>query len=75
MPSNSVTVVDLASKEVTATIETGKGSHGVVTSSDSKRLYVTNMFENTVTVIDTEQNKAIDTLEVGETPNGISIMK
>lgn len=74
-PSNSVTVVDLASKAVTSTIETGKGAHGVVTSSDSKRLYVTNMFENTVTVIDTEQNKVIETIEVGNVPNGISIME
>ena len=74
-PSNSVTVVDLASNTVTATIEVGKGAHGVVTSSDSKYLYVTNMFENTVTVIDTEQNKVVDTIEVGEVPNGISIMK
>lgn len=73
-PSNSVTVVDLASKKVTATIETGNGAHGVVLSSDNKRLYVTNMFENTVTVIATEQNKVIDTFEVGEIPNGISIM-
>lgn len=74
-PSNSVTVIDLAAKEVTATIETGKGAHGVVTSSDNKRLYVTNMFENTVSVIDTEQNKVIETIQVGEIPNGISIMK
>lgn len=73
-PSNSVTVVDLATKKVTATIETGKGAHGVVTSSDSMRLYVTNMFDNTVTVIDTEQNKVIETIEVGNVPNGISIM-
>ena len=72
--SNSVTVVELASKKVTATIETGKGAHGVVLSTDNKRLYVTNMYESTVTVIDTEQNKVIDTFEVGETPKGISIM-
>ncbi|WP_312098643.1 YncE family protein [Niallia sp.] len=74
-PSNSVSVVDLASKTVIATIETGKGSHGVVTSSDGKRLYVTNMYEDTVSIIDTEQNKVIDTINVGEIPNGISIMK
>jgi YVTN family beta-propeller protein len=73
-PSNSVTVVDLTSKKATTTIETGKGAHGVVTSSDSKRLYVTNMFEHTVTVIDTEKNEAIDTIKVGKIPNGITIM-
>lgn len=71
-PSNTVSVVDLESKIVTATIETGKGAHGLVTSPDNKRLYVTNMFDNTVTIIDTEQNKVIDTIEVGEIPNGIS---
>ncbi|RTR28162.1 YncE family protein [Robertmurraya yapensis] len=74
-PSNSVTVVELATKKVTATIETGKGAHGVVTSSDNKRLYVTNMFENTVMIIDTEQNKVLETIEVGKVPNGISIME
>ncbi|WP_404333043.1 YncE family protein [Mesobacillus maritimus] len=73
-PSNTVTVVDLTAKKATTTIETGKGAHGVVTSSDSKRLYVTNMFENTVTVIETEQNEVIDTIKVGKIPNGISIM-
>jgi YVTN family beta-propeller protein len=72
-PSNTVTVVDINTKKVTATIETGKGSHGVVTSLDNKLLYVTNMFEDTVSVVDTEQNKVIETIKVGETPNGISI--
>lgn len=73
-PSNSVSVVDLATKKVTATIETGKGTHGVVTSPDNKWLYATNQYEDTVSVIDIEQKKVIDTIEVGETPNGISIM-
>lgn len=71
-------IVDLATEKVekveVATIPTGNGAHGVVTSGDSKRLYVTNMFENTVTVIDIESNKVITTIEVGEIPNGISIM-
>ncbi len=73
-PSSSVSVVDLTSRMVTATIQTGKGAHGLVTSGDSKRLYVTNMFENTVTVIDVAENKVIATIDVGEIPNGISIM-
>ncbi|EWG12850.1 beta-propeller fold lactonase family protein [Cytobacillus firmus] len=72
-PSSSVTVIDLALKKAIAEIETGKGSHGVVTSPDNKRVYVTNMFENTVSIIDKEQNKVIDTIEVKGVPNGISI--
>lgn len=74
-PSNSVTVIDLSAKKATAEIETGKGAHGVVTSPDNKRVYVTNMFEDTVSIIDIEQNKVIETIEVKSIPNGISITK
>ncbi|MEW9122332.1 MAG: YncE family protein [Thermotaleaceae bacterium] len=74
-PSTSITIVDIKSKTVTDTIETGKGAHGVVTSSDNKFAYVTNMFENTVSVIDLTTKKVVDIVSVGEVPNGISIMK
>jgi YVTN family beta-propeller protein len=74
-PSNSASIVDLKSKKVVSTIETGKGAHGIVTRPDNKFAYVTNMFDNTVSVIDISENKVIDTIEVGETPNGISIME
>ncbi|MGM0878147.1 MAG: beta-propeller fold lactonase family protein [Bacillota bacterium] len=73
VPSNSITVIDFSTKKVTATIDTGKGSHGVVSSPDNKRVYVTNMFEDTVSIIDAEQNKVIETIEVKGVPNGISI--
>ncbi|MFD1851809.1 MULTISPECIES: YncE family protein [Bacillaceae] len=73
-PSHSVSKVDITTKEVVSTIEVGNGSHGVVTSPDSKLAYVTNMYDNTVNVIDTELNEVINTIEVGEIPNGISIM-
>ncbi|AND43035.1 MAG: beta-propeller fold lactonase family protein [Bacillota bacterium] len=72
-PSSSVTVIDLIAKKATTEIKTGKGSHGVVTSPDNKRVYVTNMFEDTVSIIDKEQNKVIQTIEVKGVPNGISI--
>jgi YVTN family beta-propeller protein len=72
-PSNSVTKIDLTTKEVVATIETGKGSHGVVTSPDNLFVYVTNMFEDTVSVIDNTSNKVIRTISVDKIPNGISI--
>ena len=72
IPSNTVSKIDLATKKVVATIETGKGAHGVVTSSDNKLVYVTNMYDNTVSVIDNSTNKVIATVKVGKTPNGIS---
>jgi YVTN family beta-propeller protein len=73
-PSNSITKIDLSTKKAVATIETGKGAHGLVTSKDNKFIYVTNMFENTVSVVDNTQNKEITELKVGKTPNGISLM-
>ncbi|MFE8698694.1 YncE family protein [Cytobacillus sp. FJAT-53684] len=72
-PSNSVTKVDLETKEVVATIEVGKGAHGIVTSDDNKYVYATNMYDNTVSVIDNNSNEVIATVSVGGVPNGITI--
>lgn len=74
-PSNTVSKIDLSTKKVVATIETGKGSHGVVVSPDNKYVYVTNMFEDTVSVIDNTANKVIATIPVDGEPNGISFKK
>lgn len=71
-PSNTISKIDLVSKKVVATIEVGKGAHGVVTSNDNKFVYVTNMYENTVSVIDNNANKVIKTVMVGTIPNGIT---
>ena len=71
-PSSTVSKIELATKKVIATIQAGKGAHGVVTSPDNKFLYVTNMYENTVSVIDNNTNKVIATVPVDKTPNGIS---
>jgi YVTN family beta-propeller protein len=72
-PSNSISKIDLGTNEVVATIETGKGAHGIATSPDNQLVYVTNMFENTVSVIDNAQNKVIQTISVDKIPNGISV--
>ncbi len=71
-PSDTVSKIDLQAKRVAATIVVGKGAHGVVTSNDSKLIYVTNMFDNTVSVIDNSRNEVIATVPVGQTPNGIT---
>lgn len=73
-PSDTVTKIDLTNNKIVATIKTGKGSHGVVTSSDNKFVYVTNMFDHTISVIDNEKNEVIATVGVDKTPNGISVM-
>lgn len=71
-PSNTVSKIDLTTKKVITTIETGKGAHGVVVSPDNKYVYVTNMYEGTVSVIDNTTDKIIKTIKVDEEPNGIS---
>lgn len=71
-PSNTVSKVDLATKKVVATIEVGKGAHGVVTSNDNKFVYVTNMYEDTVSIIDNATDKVVGKVQVGKIPNGIT---
>ncbi|MGC5327039.1 beta-propeller fold lactonase family protein [Brevibacillus sp. SYSU BS000544] len=73
-PSHSVSKVDLQSKKVTATIETGKGAHGVTTSEDGRFVYVTNMYENTVSIVGNQVDQVIATVPVGEEPNGITFL-
>lgn len=71
-PSASVSKIDLGTKQVLATIATGKGAHGVTTSSDNKYVYVTNVYDDTVTVIDNSTNTGIATIPVDKSPNGIT---
>ncbi len=71
-PSNTLSKIDLSTKEVVATIDVGNGAHGIVVSDDNKYVYVTNMYDNTVSVIDNSKNKVIAIIPVGETPNGIT---
>lgn len=73
-PSNTVSKIELSSKKVIATIQTGMGAHGLTTSSDSKYVYVTNMFEHTVSIIDNANHQVIATVPVGKSPNGITFM-
>ena len=72
-PSNTVSKVNMETQTVEATIEVGKGAHGVVVSNDNKFVYVTNMYDATVSVIDNAANKVIATIPVEKEPNGITI--
>ena len=84
--SNTVSVVDLESRTVTATIE-GNGlaqPHGAVLSADGRHLFVSNNNRKgaytptgdnpdagTITVIDTRTNEITKVIEVGTYPSGI----
>ncbi|HKL89369.1 MAG TPA: hypothetical protein VJ884_10230, partial [Salinibacter sp.] len=84
--SNTVTVVDLERRTVTATIE-GEGlaqPHGTALSPDGRYLFVSNNNRNgtytptddnpdagTITVVDTKTNEITKVIEVGTYPTGI----
>jgi YVTN family beta-propeller protein len=69
--SNRVYEVDVATATVAATIEVGRGAHGVVVSEDGTRAYVTNIAEATVSIVDTASRAVVSTVPVGASPNGI----
>ena len=73
-PGTTVSVIDLASMKVAATITTGAGAHGVVISRDNGQAFVTNTYANTVSVIDIAERKVVATVPVGKGPNGISML-
>ena len=72
-PGSSVSMIDLESFMVVATVETGLGAHGVVIDHDGRRAYVTNSYANTVSVLDLAGRKVIATVPVGNGPNGVSV--
>ena len=77
--SDTVSVIDTATRTVTGTIEVGVGSNpiGVVVGDasywSSPALFVANSGSNTVSVIDTATQKVTKTVQVGERPAGIAI--
>lgn len=72
-PGTTVSVIDVASMKVAATIKTGEGAHGVVVGHDGRHAFVTNTYANTVSVIDVAERKVVATVPVGKGPNGISM--
>ncbi|MBI4589983.1 MAG: beta-propeller fold lactonase family protein [Candidatus Rokubacteria bacterium] len=72
-PGRTVSAIDLGTFEVTKSVETEAGAHGVVVSGDGRYAYVTNIYANSVSVIEVKDLKVIATVPVGEGPNGISV--
>lgn len=50
-PGTTVSVIDVASMRVSATIETGAGAHGVVVDRDGRHAVVTNTHADTVSAM------------------------
>nr|MBA3589546.1 YncE family protein [Methylibium sp.] len=68
---HSVSVVDLATREIAATIPVAKSPAGVVAVSPAGKVFVTAPDSNAVSVIDMRTQRVIDTLPAGKGAVGI----
>lgn len=71
--SHDVSVIDLASQEVVATVAVGRSPAGVVASGRVGRAFVSNPDSRTISVIDMRQQKVVTTLPAGDGPVGLDI--
>ncbi len=71
--SGTVSVIDTATDQVTATIPVGVHLMGVAASPDGSRVYVTNNGSDTVSVIDTATDRVTATIPVGFEPVGVAV--
>jgi YVTN family beta-propeller protein len=72
-PGKTVSLIDLESFKVAATLVTGAGAHGVVVDREGRFAYVSNTYANSVSILDLQDRKVVKTVLVGKAPNGISI--
>jgi YVTN family beta-propeller protein len=71
--SDTVSVVDVHSWKVTATVDTGEGSQGIIgnVTPDGKQLWVTNHGTNEVIAIDTTSNAVVKRIPLAARPVGV----
>jgi serine/threonine-protein kinase len=69
----AVSVIDLASRAVTARIPVGPDPRSIAVDPDTATLYVANGGDNTVSVIDTTARKVITTVPVGKSPGALAL--
>ena len=71
-PDDTVSIIDLASRKVIATVTTGSGAHGIVVDDSGQTAFVTNIEAGTVSAIDTTSQRVTASFKVGAGPNGIT---
>jgi len=70
--SNTVSVINTITDEVTATVTVGKEPRGIAISPDGAVAYVTNFQGNSVSVLNTATNTVTATIAVGAGPQGVA---
>lgn len=71
--SNNVSVIDVATNAIVATITVGANPTGIAVSFDGTRVFVANTDSNNVSVIDTATNAVIASPTVGNTPGATAV--
>jgi YVTN family beta-propeller protein len=69
---NTISVIDVDSKRVTATIPVPPGPHGIAITPDNRWVYVASDGSSTVSVIDSATDKVLENIEVGKNPHGVA---
>jgi YVTN family beta-propeller protein len=69
----AMSVVDLVSRKVVATVPVGNNPYGARLSADGHTAYVSNWGGNTVTAVDTVTNQVRSTITVGTHPSAMAI--
>ncbi|UCC32604.1 MAG: beta-propeller fold lactonase family protein [Phycisphaerales bacterium] len=69
--SDTVLIVDVATRTVVSEIETGGQPTDVTFSPDGLRAYVTNRLDDSLSVISTRARRVLQTVAVGDEPHGV----
>jgi YVTN family beta-propeller protein len=70
---NTISVIDVEVKRVTATIPVPPGPHGIAITPDNRWVYVASDATSTVSVIDTATDTLVENIEVGKNPHGVAV--
>lgn len=73
--SDSVSVIDLRTFRVAATVPVGRGPTGVAASPTKNEIYVVNTDSDNVSVVDAEQNKVVAAIGVHRAPEFIDVSR
>ncbi len=71
--NQTVSIIDTANNNVTATVDVDSMPVGAAVSPDGTKVYVANQEKDTVSVIDMSTNCVIATISVGSKPWGVAI--
>jgi YVTN family beta-propeller protein len=72
--SNTVSMLDTATRKVVTTVRVGAGPGGVAVAPGGARVYVSNYNGASVSVVDTAANVVTATIPVGANPNDMAVL-